>query len=423
MAVETLLFLSHRLPYPPNKGDKVRSYHFLQRLVQRYRIFLGTFIDDPADWQQVDVLRRQCVDVHVEAIAPWSKRIRSIPAVLAGEPLTLPYFRSWKLRRWVKDTVWREGIERAFVYSSPMAQYVIDLPGVRTVVDFVDMDSAKWDDFAKRKPWPLSALYRREARRLIEFEKLVAERVDASLFVTREEARLLSRVVADRAQQRIVAIENGVDSEYFSPVHPFQSPFSLDEHPIVFTGAMDYWPNVDAVTWFARDVLPQIRRHDARARFHIVGMNPGSQVRTLQGDAVTVAGRVNDVRPYLSHARAVVAPLRVARGIQNKVLEAMAMGRPVVVTSACAAVLTVREGVDLEVADEASDFSAKVLAAMDPRRGDDIGQRARARVLGDYTWSSRLARLDDLIARADIRSPSPTATVPRPFTAASASPR
>jgi sugar transferase (PEP-CTERM/EpsH1 system associated) len=409
--METLLFLSHRLPYPPNKGDKVRSYHLLRHLAQRYRVVLGTFIDDQADWQHVEVLRALCAEVHIEAIVPWSKRMRSVAAVFAGEALTLPYFRSRTLQRWVEEVVRREHIERAFVFSSPMAQYVLDLPGVRTVVDFVDMDSAKWGDYARRRPWPFSALYRREARRLLAFEKLVAARADASLFVTREEARLLSQA-APGCAQRILAIENGVDSEYFSPVHGFASPFAAGERPIVFTGTMDYWPNVDAVAWFAREVLPRIRREDARARFHVVGMNPHSQVRALQGDAVSVAGRVDDVRPYLAHARAVVAPLRVARGIQNKVLEAMAMGRPTVVTSACAAVLTAREGVELEAADDASDFAAKVFAVMDPERGDAMGRLARARILADYTWSSRLARLDELIARTDLVRSQPSTGSP-----------
>ena len=406
--METLLFLSHRLPYPPNKGDKVRSYHLLQHLTQRYRVVLGTFIDDPTDWQHVDVLRRMCAEVHVEAIVPWSRRIRSTAALLTGEALTLPYFRSGTLQQWVGEVVRREHIERAFAFSSPMAQYLLDLPGVRTVIDFVDMDSAKWADYARRRPWPVSALYRREARRLLAFEKFVAARADASLFVTREEARLLSQAAPGYAN-RIVAIENGVDSEYFSPTHGFASPFAEDEHPIVFTGTMDYWPNVDAVEWFAREVLPRIRRQDARARFHVVGMNPLRQVRALQGDAVSVAGRVDDVRPYLRHARAVVAPLRVARGIQNKVLEAMAMERPTVVTPGCASVLSARQGVELEVADDAPDFAAKVLEVMDAERGEGMGRRARARILADYAWSSRLARLDELIARMDpARSQSST---------------
>ena len=399
--METLLFLSHRLPYPPTKGDKVRSYHLLQHLARRYRVVLGTFIDDPNDWQHVEALRRLCGEVHVEAIVPWAKRLRSAPAVLSGEALTLPYFRSRTLQRWITDIVRREHIERAFVFSSPMAQYVLGLPLLRTLVDFVDMDSAKWDDYARRRPWPFSALYRREARRLLAFEKLVAAQVDASVFVTREEARLLAQA-APACASRIVAIENGVDSEYFSPVHGFYSPFAPGEHAIVFTGTMDYWPNVDAVAWFAREVLPRIRRQHAQARFHIVGMNPHNQVRALESDAIRIAGRVDDVRPYLMHARAVVAPLRVARGIQNKVLEAMAMGKPTVVTSACAAVLTARQGVELEAADDAADFAAKVLAVMDPGQGEAMGRLARARIVADYTWSSRLARLDELMARADL---------------------
>jgi len=324
--------------------------------------------------------------------------------------MTLPYFRSRTLQQWVKDVVQREHIARAFVFSSPMAQYVLDLPGVQTFVDFVDMDSAKWDDYARRRAWPVSAIYRREGRRLLAFEKFVAARADASLFVTREEAQLLARA-APACASRIVAIENGVDGEYFSPEHVSASPFAPGEHPIVFTGSMDYWPNVDAVAWFAREVLPQIRQRDPRARFHIVGMNPNSEVQGLQGDAVSVVGRVDDVRPYLLHARAVVAPLRVARGIQNKVLEAMAMGRPTVVTSACAAVLTARPGFELEIADEAPDFAAKVLAVMDPAHGDEVGRLARARILADYVWSSRLARLDDFIARADVARPT-TSTPP-----------
>ena len=408
--METLLFLSHRLPYPPNKGDKVRSYHLLRHLAQRFRVVLGTFVDDPLDWQYVDTLRGLCAEVHVEPIVPWSRRIRSVAAMLTGEAMTLPYFRSRTLQQWVKDVVQREHIARAFVFSSPMAQYVLDLPGVQTFVDFVDMDSAKWDDYARRRAWPVSAIYRREGRRLLAFEKFVAARADASLFVTREEAQLLARA-APACASRIVAIENGVDGEYFSPEHVSASPFAPGEHPIVFTGSMDYWPNVDAVAWFAREVLPQIRQRDPRARFHIVGMNPNSEVQGLQGDAVSVVGRVDDVRPYLLHARAVVAPLRVARGIQNKVLEAMAMGRPTVVTSACAAVLTARPGFELEIADEAPDFAAKVLAVMDPAHGDEVGRLARARILADYVWSSRLARLDDFIARADVARPT-TSTPP-----------
>ncbi len=325
--MEPLLFLAHRLPYPPNKGDKVRSYHFLKHLARRYRVFLGTFVDDPADWQHVDVLRSLCADVHVEALVPWSKRALSATGFLSGEALSLPYFRSRDLRTWVENVARREGVKRAFAYSSPMAQYILDLPDVRCVVDFVDMDSAKWGEYAQRRSWPVSAVYEREALRLLAYEQAVATRAHASLFVTDEEAALF-RAESPGCADHIHAVRNGVNSDYFAPSSGFASPFATDERPVVFTGAMDYWPNVDAVVWFAREVLPEIRKRDPAVRFYVVGMNPDAAVRALANDAAAiVTGRVDDVRPYLQHARVVVAPLRVARGIQNKVLEAMAMAK------------------------------------------------------------------------------------------------
>ena len=398
-AMEPLLFLCHRLPYPPNKGDKVRSCHFLKHLARRYRVFLGTFVDDPADWQHVESVKALCADVHVELFSPRARRVGSTTGFLTGEALTLPYFRSRRLRAWVQATTRREGITRAFAYSSPMAQYLADVPHVRRFIDFVDLDSAKWGDYARTRRWPVSALYAREARRLLCFEKEVARGAEAVILVTEGEAQLF-RKEAPESAGRIMSIRNGVDSEYFSPAHDFESPFATGEPALVFTGAMDYWPNVDAVVWFAREVLPEIRRRDPAVRFYVVGMNPDAAVRALGNDsAIIVTGRVTDVRPYLQHARVVVAPLRVARGIQNKVLEAMAMAKPVVLTPGTAAALSARPGIELEVAAEAPGFAAKVLAAMDPARGERMGMLARARVLADYAWPASFGLLDELLER------------------------
>ena len=394
--MEPLLFLAHRLPYPPNKGDKVRSWHFLRHLAGRYRVFLGTFIDDPSDWQHVEAVRSLCAEVHVEAIAAWPQKARSIGAFLSGESLSVPYFRSRRLADWVAQTVRQHKVRRAFIYSSPMAQYALDLPELSSLVDFVDMDSAKWGDYATQHGWPASLLYGREARCLFAYEKQVAARAQASVFVTEAEARRF-RESAPECSERVLAIGNGVDSEYFSPAHSFPSPFAPGEQPIVFTGAMDYWPNVDAVVWFARDVLPRIRSEQPSARFYVVGMNPDPAVRALMNGAVAVTGRVPDVRPYLQHAAVVVAPLRVARGIQNKVLEAMAMAKPVVASTACAAALSARPGIDLAVGSDPESFAAATLSAMQAPRAQRMGEQARARVLSDYAWCTSLRRLDALI--------------------------
>ena len=414
--MEPLLFLCHRLPFPPNKGDKVRSYHFLRHLAKRYRIFLGTFVDDPADWPHVARLEGLCAEVCVERLSPLAKRALSARALLFGEALTLPYFRSRALARWVRAIVAREGITRAFAFSSPMAQYLLDLRGVGCVADFVDLDSAKWDDYARRRPWPLSALYAREGRRLAAFEERVASSVAAVTFVTDDEARLFRergleasvrgaasgasvRRAAVAASARIVTVPNGVDSDYFSPVKSFPSPFAPGERAIVFIGAMDYWPNVDAAQWFAREILPKVRSREPSVRFHVIGMNPVPAVRSLASDpTVVVTGRVDDVRPFLQHASVVVAPLRVARGIQNKVLEAMAMAKAVVVTPASAASLTARRGVELEVGSEPAEFAARVSELLDPTRAAQLGGLARVRVVSDFAWRAALRRLDTLFA-------------------------
>jgi len=416
---EPLLFLAHRLPFPPTKGDKVRSHHLLLHLARRYRVFLGTFVDDPADWPYVEQAQAQCAEVHLEGLTRGTRRWRSLEALITGEALALPYFRSRGLKRWVTEVVRRERIERAIAFSSPMAQYLLDVPGLRSIVDFVDLDSAKWSDYATRRAWPVSALYALEARRLAAFERSVAERVEASVFVTREEARLLADAVPQCAN-RIVAIENGVDRDYFSPAHEFDSPFEPSEQAIVFTGAMDYWPNIDAVSWFAREVLPRVRKRNAAATFYIVGMNPDHAVQALAGESgVRVTGRVPDVRPYLKHARVVVAPLRVARGIQNKVLEAMAMGRPTVVTGGVARALSARPGIDFELADEPDAFAERVLAVIEPSSGEAMGRRARARVEADYAWPTHLAAFDDLLgaqATPRVAAVAPSLPSTRPAT-------
>jgi len=416
-AMDSLLFLCHRLPYPPNKGDKIRSYHFLRHLAGRYRVFLGTFVDDPADWQHVEPLRALCADVHVERLSPRARRVGSAVGLLTGEALTLPYFRSRQLQTWVQAITRREGILRAFAYSSPMAQYLDDVPHLRRFIDFVDLDSAKWGDYARTRKWPISALYAREARRLLCFEKDAASRAEAVIFVTDEEATLF-RELAPESADHVMTIRNGVDSEYFSPAHDFESPFAPGERAIVFTGAMDYWPNVDAVVWFAREVLPEIRRRDPAARFYVVGMNPDASVRVLGNEPTTVVtGRVSDVRPYLKYARVIVAPLRVARGIQNKVLEAMAMAKPTVATPAAAGALSALPGSEIEVAADTYAFAEKVLEAMDPVRGERMGRLARSRVLADYAWPASLKLLDELLERGGVisdNSGSPVARDVRP---------
>ena len=389
--MKNLLFLAHRLPYPPNKGDKIRSYHLLRFLSGRYRVYLGAFIDDPADRVHVDALRQWCTDVKVVELNPRQAKLASLRGLLTGEALTLPYYRSELLSDWVRDTVSSNNIDMALAFSSAMAQYVPQ--DMRTkLMDMVDVDSDKWAQYAPTKPWPLSWLYRREARKLGEWESNVARDFDASFLVSSVEAAHLKRM-ATEAAGKIDWFENGVDAAYFQPDTAMSSPYPDSAIPIVFTGAMDYWPNIDAVDWFAREIFPKVRDAIPNAMFAIVGSNPSDAVKALGAQpGIWVTGRVDDVRPYVQHAACAVAPLRLARGVQNKVLEAMAMARPVVASPQAAEGISAQAGDDFMVAENIADFAAQVTAVC---KGlyPDMGAQARARILLAYDWQTNLSRI------------------------------
>jgi sugar transferase (PEP-CTERM/EpsH1 system associated) len=398
--VDDLLFLTHRIPYPPNKGDKIRSYHLLRHLAGQYRVHLGTFVDDPDDWRHAETLRGMCADLYCAKLDPARARLRSLGGLVRGEPLSLPYYRDAGLKRWVAAKL--AGVRRVLAFSSPMAQYVMDAgPGVRRVMDFVDVDSDKWRQYSAGRRWPMRWLYRREARRLLDFERRVACEFDACVLVSGAEAELFRRLVPQA--ENIVAAENGVDSDYFSPDRDYENPYGADERVLVFTGAMDYWANVDAVTWFAREVFAGVQARHPAARFYVVGSRPTEAVRALGAlPGVRVTGRVADTRPYIAHARAAVAPLRIARGVQNKVLEAMAMARPVLASPQAMDGIAPCAGLERLVADSAESMARLADALIVSDDHDALGPAGRACVLNHYNWERNLARIDALLEGAGV---------------------
>ena len=393
-----ILYLVHRLPFPPNKGDKVRSYHLLKHLAQRHKIFLGTFVDDPDDERYLPDVQALCADLKAVKLNPKLARIRSLNGLLAGDPLTLRYYRDAVLQEWVDRTIRQRRIDAVVVFCSAMAQYVENAQRLPTVVDFVDVDSAKWTQYADQHRWPMSWLYRREGETLLTYERMIAARAARSFFVTEAEASLFTSK-APECKVRVEAICNGVDSDYFSPDPQRANPFSAGETPLVFTGAMDYLPNCDAVIWFARDILPSLREKMPALRFHIVGRSPTPEVLALAGEGISVTGTVPDVRPYLQHASVVVAPLRIARGIQNKILEAMSMERPVIASSECAGGVDAEKGKELLTASTADEFIEQILALLgDNERSNAIGLAARRRVVANYSWEAHLSAIDNYLA-------------------------
>ena len=436
-----ILFLPHRIPYPPNKGEKIRAFHEIRHLAESgWKVHLCTLVDDPADTEHRPALKRWCASVYVEPISRALQKARCMFGPLRGLPLSAPYFHRPGLQRRVDQILGRHPVRAILCFSGPMAEYVFrsgdprlsERPGApgaqrpggrhhgtgspneppgapagrpRLVMDLVDVDSDKWRQYSGQARWPLSWVYRLESVLLSRYEKRVAERFDATVLVSEAEAETFRNLTGLGA--KIHAVGNGVDLDYFHPQTPGRargespSPRPPGDRPrLVFCGAMDYLPNADAAVWFAREVLPLVREKAPGAGFTVVGSNPAPQVVALSElPGVRVTGRVDDVRPHVWSAGVSVAPIRIARGVQNKVLEAMAMGKPVVATPQAFEGIDAVPGRDLIVAPADPEPFAGAVAdlLLDPARAAELGERARAAVERAYRWEARLQKLETLL--------------------------
>ncbi len=402
-----ILMLTHRPPFPPDKGDKIRSFHLLDYLAARHELHLATLVDDPADLAQLPRLTERVRSLaHARIDAPWRRPLAAL-SLFAGRSASVGYFHSGALQRQVDALLDRIEVDCVFACSSPMAEYVRRsrhatgrLAHALKVIDYVDVDSAKWADYARRGSGWRAFAWRAESRALALHERRVAAQFDRLLLVSAREAEVFPDVAA---RSRIVPLHNGVDLDYFAPdagAGTAGGPASASDAPrLVFTGVMDYRPNVEGVEWFVSEVWPLIRAEHPDAQFDVVGSRPARRIAGLaRQPGIHVTGRVDDVRGYLARARVSVAPLRIARGVQNKVLEAMAMAKPVVATPEAAEGIEARPGRDLLVAADPAAFASSVLALLrDPPRAESIGRAARDCVARHHRWDRNLAILDGVL--------------------------
>jgi sugar transferase (PEP-CTERM/EpsH1 system associated) len=389
-----ILYLAHRIPYPPNKGDKVRSFHQIQHLSKSHTVHLACLVDTPEDLLYVKDLEKCCASVDVVYRGKTTARVLALRALFTRKPLSVASFYSRELQQKITRRLRSETFDRIVVFSSAIAEYVRYVDDVPKVIDFVDADSEKWRLYARFHRFPLSWIYRLEAERLARYEAEVAKSGAHAIFISEREAGVLQGRTGDRP---VSVIPNGIDVDYFSPT---QAQALRPREPIiVFTGAMDYFPNVDAVRYFCRAIFPLVRRTMPEARFYIVGRHPTRQVRALgQQPHVIVTGSVPDVRPYLMMARVAVAPLRIARGVQNKILEAMATGVPVVGTSMAFQGIPAMQADGIRVTDEPTSFAHQVLTLLQ----DHDLQRQCSRQAGHYVrhyyrWEEHGTRLESLL--------------------------
>ena len=398
-----ILMLAHRLPYPPQTGDKVRAYHIARHLAQKHELTLAFLVDEPRPEQALHALQKEIPDLTYSKIARTRKRLFALLSLACGGSATLAYFNSPDFGAQIDDRLGMDRFDLIYVSSSSMAQYVKNPRHLPVVMDFVDVDSDKWLQYGARLPRHKAWVYRLEGIRLQQHELAAARQASRCIVATRQEEALLHSF-APWAPTSV--IENGVDLDYFTP---FSEP--VQDTTIAFTGAMDYFPNIDAALHFSETIFPKIRARLPEARFLIVGKNPAPSVRRLASrqDGVEVTGEVPDVRPFVRRSSVVVAPLRVARGVQNKVLEAMAMGLPVVASQKAHEGLEARPGRHLFVEDDPSRFADLVVKLLNsPLLRTTVGGAARSFVEDHHCWAGSMAKLDRVLAEVTGIASSPT---------------
>lgn len=403
-----ILFISHRMPFPPDRGDKIRSHHVLKRLAALAPVHVATFADDERDLAE---------EVELAAIARSYRLVRRVkPLVVAGlqslirrEPVSLAAFANAELTQYIEQVLRERPIATIYVFSGQMGQYIPDWFEGRIIFDFVDVDSAKFEAYAERDTGLRRWINAREARLLRVEEEHQARRAAVSLLVSAEEAALFRARLSPEAAVScdVRALRNGIDSRFFdrTTIRPDPQMVACEGPRLIFTGQMDYAPNIEAAQRVIERLLPGIRAHLPNATFHVVGRNPPDELLQHHGrDGVHVWGGVDDIRTWLAGADLALVPLEIARGIQNKVLEAMAMGLPVVLTSAAATGIGGSDSRHFVVGNSDAELVDRVTSlASHPRLGHAMGKEARGFVVDNLSWQASLAPLTEMLGLHEAR--------------------
>ena len=388
-----ILYVCHRFPFPPKRGGKIRPFNMIRHLSQQHRVTVASLVRSDAEAAEGSGIAPHCERFEMGRVSDPVQALRMVARLPTSIPSSLGYFYSAPLARRIRALLTRERFDLIFVHCSSVAQYVEHVTDVPKILDFGDMDSQKWIEYARYKPFPLSLGYALEGRKLEREERRLARRFDLCTATTRGEWETLESY---RSGTPTDWFPNGVDSDTFTPG---DEPYDPDL--LVFVGRMDYYPNQECMFEFCAAVLPRLQSRRPTVKLAIVGADPSAAVLRLGNlPGVTVTGSVPDVRPHARRAAVMIAPLNIARGTQNKILEGMAMGLPVVTSRVAAQGVDALPEAHFLVASTPDEYVTQIMRLLDDRaERDRLSRAGRARMLSHHSWPASMARLDTIVER------------------------
>ena len=390
-----ILFVCHRFPFPPKRGGKIRPFNIISHLTRSgHDVTVASLARSTQEAEEGAGLKEHCKEFLVETVGnvgAWARMILRLPT---PGPSSMGYFYSAALRARVDELLQRESFDLIFVHCSSVAQYVAHVRDIPKIIDFGDMDSRKWLAYSSFKPFPLSMGYWLEGQKMARAERQLAAQFDLCTATTKAELETL-QTICDAGKTGW--FPNGVDRNYFVP-----DATQYDHNAICFVGRMDYYPNQQAMFDFCANVWPLLKANRPATTLTIVGAEPSKAVLELANiDGVTVTGSVPDVRPYLRASALTVAPLAIARGTQNKILESLALGVPVICSTIAAGGVDVVVEDQLLVADAKEQWAAQIERVLDdPEFRSRLSVAGRERMATHHDWPTSMKRVDALLVTA-----------------------
>ena len=386
-----ILFVCHRFPYPPNEGGKIRAFNMIAHLQKNHHVTVASLLESKADLTEASGIEPYCHDYIAEVMSKPLAWLKAVLCLVTLIPSSMGYFHSWKLAKKIKSLIKQNHYDLIVVHCSSVAHLVLSDKNTQKVLDFCDMDSQKWLIYAKHKPFPLSLAYWLEGVKLERAEKRLAMQFESSSVATAFELETLQNF---NSGQQSFCFPNGVDTEYFAPTNN-----AYDVNTICFIGKMNYYPNEKCMLEFSQQVFPLLRMKYPQLKLCIVGSNPTEKILALaEQEGIEVTGRVADVRPYVQRAALSVVPLTIARGTQNKILESMAMGVPVVCSTVAAKGIDAQAEEHVLVAENANDYVSQIARIIDSRQERErLANNGRARMLSHHSWQIAMEKMDSHI--------------------------